>query len=383
MFQSRANGPQVHAIVIGVGDYPHLKDGTGALFNGHENMGQLSSAPVSARTFAKWLLCPQGYCDPGRPLGTLRLLLSEPGTGPATFKPPGTNTGISVARADLVSVRAELEDWQKDMMAEGDLAIFFFSGHGVVAGFEQALLLSDFGNPQAANVGAAIRFSAMRNGMRHVPPREQCYFIDACRAYSRTFADSWGGLGESIISPDPTRRFSRSPSQPVLNATLEGESAFGKQDEPSLFTSALMQALRGGGSDDRDTANTWLLDVNLINQSVEFIVRRTAERVGLGLAQIPAAEGLTSLSLGALQGDPFVPVALSCDPDHATGEAEFAFCGANIWRCGQPDPLVQYGTHEFSASFSQAGSGYGTASLSREIRPPFRSVRIQVQAGNP
>ena len=48
--------PVTHAIVIGVGDYPHLVNGTGTLTNKNGGLKQLSSPPESARTFCNWLL---------------------------------------------------------------------------------------------------------------------------------------------------------------------------------------------------------------------------------------------------------------------------------------------------------------------------------------
>jgi hypothetical protein len=48
--------PATHAIVVGVGAYPHLNGGTGVLTPDHDGMGQLSSPPVSAHMFAAWLI---------------------------------------------------------------------------------------------------------------------------------------------------------------------------------------------------------------------------------------------------------------------------------------------------------------------------------------
>ena len=49
-------GGAVHALVIGIGDYPHLIGGSGPLTPSHDGMQQLSSPPVSARAVADWLI---------------------------------------------------------------------------------------------------------------------------------------------------------------------------------------------------------------------------------------------------------------------------------------------------------------------------------------
>lgn len=68
-------GPATHAIVIGVGAYPHLIGGAGPLTNRNEGMAQLSSPPLSARALAEWLI--ESLHDPSKPLATVALLLSE------------------------------------------------------------------------------------------------------------------------------------------------------------------------------------------------------------------------------------------------------------------------------------------------------------------
>jgi hypothetical protein len=49
------DGPATHALVIGVGAYPHLIGGTGRT-KYNDGMGQLTSPPISARLFASWLM---------------------------------------------------------------------------------------------------------------------------------------------------------------------------------------------------------------------------------------------------------------------------------------------------------------------------------------
>ena len=48
--------PTLHALVIGVGDYPHLNNGTGALANDPLGLSQVTTPPVTALALADWLL---------------------------------------------------------------------------------------------------------------------------------------------------------------------------------------------------------------------------------------------------------------------------------------------------------------------------------------
>ena len=49
-------GSATHAIVIGVGTYPHLNGGTDALRRNTTAWGSFTSPPISARTIANWLI---------------------------------------------------------------------------------------------------------------------------------------------------------------------------------------------------------------------------------------------------------------------------------------------------------------------------------------
>ena len=373
--QAPIQGNAVHALVIGVGDYPHLAGGSSNdRFEGHENMGQLGGAPISARRFADWLIGPDGYHDPDRPLASVRLLLSG---GDGRYANPATGEEHAVPPATLAEVTTAIDEWSTALnVNEGDLAIFFFSGHGVMVGMEQILLLSDFGDLKARKVrGAAIRFNPFRLGMSHFAAREQCYFLDACRSYTEAFASALGAAGESFLDPAP-KFYSRFAAQPVFNATVAGEYAFGRDDEPSLFTGALLQALKGGGTDNRKSPEQWQILPSQLNDAIEFIVRRRAKREGLGRLQIPSAQELVPLSLGRIVGPPLVPVGLGCNPEEATPLGRFKFTEAAGWRAGEPDPLLRYGTHRFDVTFEDPR--FGPSSFEMEIRPPYREIEVPV-----
>lgn len=378
---SSDNGPGLHALVIGVGAYPHLIGGSGTLFAGHEGMAQLTSAPVSATTFAEWLLRPDGYHHPHVPLRSVRLLLSkknEEGAAEAGFRHPATDAVHTVPPATLHEVEQAVEAWVAELnTAEENRGLFFFSGHGVSAGLEQWLLLSDFGVAGRNPYEPAIRFSGFHFGMGSVAAREQLYFLDACRSHSDEAAATFGNAGTPLVGPNPRARFDRERQPPVFNATLKGADAFGRRGKPSFFTEALLEALKGGGSDDSDDDGRWKVETNTLNRVVQWLIGRTARRERLSLAQINSGFEMSSLYFSYLQEPPLTPVGVACDPDDATASAVFA-AGEDVrWCAADRDPLLPLGEHRFTAEF--ADGSFRRGERPRDVRPPYREVRIPVE----
>jgi len=135
--------PATHALVVGVGEYPWLIGGTeqanAALAEG---MGQLSSPPASARAITDWLL--GSHADPTAPLATIDLLLSA-ADGEQSYRPEGGDT-VAVDMAEKEALVAAIRAWRTRCDSHpGNVALFFFCGHGVGRGFDLALLARDFG----------------------------------------------------------------------------------------------------------------------------------------------------------------------------------------------------------------------------------------------
>lgn len=134
-----ADSPCTHALVIGVGKYPHLAGGEAPVAD-PDGMRQLSSPPISARTLATWLLAE--YHDPGRPLGSLALLLSE--ETPTPFVNPRTQQAHEVETATIDNILTAVTQWydRGDSHVDNRL-VFYFCGHGVSQGDDMALLAAD------------------------------------------------------------------------------------------------------------------------------------------------------------------------------------------------------------------------------------------------
>jgi hypothetical protein len=367
-------GPAVHAIVIGAGDYPHLVGGAGPLFPQGEGMGQLTSAPVSARAFADWLVTE--YHNPGRPLASVRLLLSEP--APAVWKHPVTQGEQEVPRADMASVKVAIQQgWLPDLdTSEDHLGIFYYCGHGVTAGMKEALLLSDFGGNPVDPYDAALRFDGFEFGMNRAKAREQLYIVDACRTPSPAFLNTHEFGGHALVTGQAFTGHSRGRRDPVLRSTSLGAAAFGRPGQPSLFTQALLAGLRGAGSDNADDEQVWQVGSNMLGEALQFLVKRTLELEGLTEEQIPVGPSAGKVIVSILKAPPKVPVIVTCDPHEVTQEAEFSCGDLPKWNSRNGDPFVPVGAQTFTAEV--AGPPVRRGSRAREVRPPYVRVQIPV-----
>ena len=189
-------GPGLHALVIGVGAYPYLPENAGPRLHGGRDtfgLGQLSSAATAACCFVNSLYSPPLGAVLGRPLKTCRLLLlphaDELPLVNTVLKSFGKNT---VPAGTIDDVIAACSDWRKDAEADGPdaMTVFYFSGHGVQVerGRNASMLLADFPPYEGgAAMSKALHLSNLEGFMhgsashQGATPRNQYYFIDACR----------------------------------------------------------------------------------------------------------------------------------------------------------------------------------------------------------
>ena len=378
IYRANGTGPAVHALVIGVGHYPHLIGGGGPPMTKTEGMGQLTSAPVSARMFAEWLLA--GMRNPaGRPLATLRLLVSEKPARP--FRHALLNTKAKPRPATGPEVDQAILEWRKDLDSdEGNLGVFFFSGHGVTAGLNQGLLLSDLGVNDGDPFASAIRLEGFHLGMGRTRAREQVYFIDACRSHSYGLADTYGGGGRVYVTPDPSIVHSRPRAAPIFNATLQGEKAFGVRKKPSFFTQALLDAFEGAGSDNTDDENVWLVETATLSRGVEFLVGEAGRRFGLTQAQVTPTDHASRLELHRLSGAPKVPVSPLFEPAPAPEKVGFFWPGGK-WTAGDPLPFLPYGPYPFTAR--APGPPPVSGVVQKTVRPPYSRLKFLLGGAAP
>lgn len=371
-------GSATHALVIGVGDYPHLNGGSKARAEQHDGMEQLTSPPISARLFSSWLMS-DNFHNPTKPLASVALLLSE--TAPAPFVDPRNAANkFDVALADSANVRLAITEFFKRGDENADnLLIFYFCGHGIAAGTDTALLLSDYGaNPLNALEGA-IDFRRLRIGMGRSKASEQCFFIDACRASTDTLIEAIGHAGQVVIGGGQ-RAFGLPPRRaPVFYATLNGFKAFALPGRPTIFTDALVKALSDLAADDE--MGDWRISTNRIQTAVEHVAARQA--LAIEKQQVPTADDVSNIHLNFLQNPPQALVYVKSDPPEALASASLTYQPAGgapqvappEGRNGTEWALqLPSGSYDFSVTFGAKPP----CIVPNTVRPAFRMVNVKV-----
>src|SRR5579864_3225933 len=150
---------QTHALVIGVGDYPHLPGGSQAqIAPARQSYGlqSLDSPAWSAVEFAAWLTAH--LQNRRAPLGTVDLLVSAPPGAPAQLQ------GFDVPT--MAGITTAFNAWEARCHKRADnVAVFYFCGHG----FQREVMMllpADFGNPAVGVVwNNIIDFTSTQIGL--------------------------------------------------------------------------------------------------------------------------------------------------------------------------------------------------------------------------
>jgi len=269
---AQGSNPATHAFVMGVSHYPFL-DGPEATATGAEfGMKDLSSAARSASEIAAWLLTE--YHNPDRPLADITLFLS-PSEGEEIH--PAVVTAMAGQEAPAVSadVRAGLHQFRALCRQNPDnIAFVYVVGHGIQLNKRGAvILLQDVGADGQNLLEAAVDVAGCRDAMdEDGNASHQVWFSDACRQ-----------------RPDVVRRFERLTdawrldegvgqveASPLFLAASTREAAFAQVDRTSIFTQALLWALRGqGGAIAPDaTCPDWYVPAT---QLIKVLPRRVKE----------------------------------------------------------------------------------------------------------
>ena len=369
-------GAATHAIVIGVGRYPHLPGGGAPTVAQPEGMAQLTSPPISARKVAEWLI--QNLNVPDKPLASVALLLSE--ARPAPFRNPRTGVSTAVEVATIENLKTALEDWRARGDALPDQRLLFcFCGHGIGKGSDTALLAADYGASPRDPLDAAIDFRNFLLGMSLATAAEQVYVVDACRVHSGSLLNAGGYSGRPIFRPDLAAPPNPNLKAPVFYAALAGTAVFARERKASIFTEALLHGLNGAGANDDEGQGEWWVTALGLKAALDFDLDRALKR--LGRAQIPAADNAAPMGLQFLKATPSGTAILICDPPEATRAARFSYSvGGTVTR--RPDNRLgawtlelPADTYEFRADFPRGR--WQAQPQTAWIRPVFKKVKLK------
>ena len=374
--RERAAGPTTHALVIGVGLYPHLPGGGKRTTAFHDGMQQLTSPTTSARRFAEWLI--EWLEPPGKPLATVGLLLSERPELP--FTNPNTGVDHPVALATSDNITTAIKDWKTRGDSHPDnLLLFYFCGHGIAEGTDMALLLRDYSEDDDNSLKGALDFMKLHVAMDRCHARKQIFFVDACRATSDNLRGAMGYAGQVPIQPGAREPgLTEGRRAPVYFSTLAGKEAYGRPNGLSAFTNALLAGLNGAASASAPDG-TWLVDTMLLQRAMNKFMKLEKD-AGVAEAQVPEAGNGSDFALHRLSREPEVPVFVSCLPEEALTRAVL-----RCIRAGKPplerqpvwNIVLTAGDYQFCAEFTD--SSYRGSTVERLVHPTTFTVDVSLQ----
>lgn len=367
--------PATHAIVIGVGAYSFLNGGDAdRLTDLHGGLGQLSSPPVSAREVTSWLL--DEFNNPGKPLASISLLISDQDARadythaslPRPFKPQP---------ATIEHVKKAVPGWKELGDAnEENLMLFFFCGHGVARGLDGlTLLLSDYGESSHMPMDGAVDFAALHRGMSQCAASCQCYFVDACRTVS-DIATETTASGQQIIQDKINRPWASDWNYTIFYSTLGGERAYGRVNQPSIYTEELIKGLNGAGSNNRSGDGRWWV----FTGDLSIALHRGLSLRGKKIKSPMSAQ--VHFKFHQLMSEPVVPVMVYCNGDRDTEQAEFV-CSQKGHSVSSRPPKpnkwkidIPHGTYDFVAT----ADGRKGERKEEAVMPPYRDIEIKLKA---
>jgi len=328
-----AKQPAVHVFVIGVGNYPYLEKGSKKTFRPNGGLGQLGSPVASAQVFCQWL--QQEFRPRKLELGSIEVLCSEGGT----FE-DATGKFRTVAAPTMANVRKAADMWMARGSAhEDNLLIFYFCGHGVSTGVVHSLLLEDFGkHKNDPFTTGAIDANAFMDGIRGAAANSQLFLLDACRKVSHTEFNNYGNVrGAPIISAVANTRLGV-VEQAALWATSLGQLAYGVPNQPSVFMSAMLHAMQGGGALQDSDDGKWVIQPDVLKRAIDHIVQRQPEFAHSEL-QFASLERMSKgIAVHMLDGEPSVPVKVNCIPTSRNIHTEFQCSSGAKRKSGTPTP---------------------------------------------
>lgn len=265
-------GPGMHALILGVGKYPHLIEGDGDLADKPLGLGQLTSPPLSAAHFIDWCLgrlpgSPGGYINAAAPPASVEVLVSAP-------TPLQVNNGqglVTVQAATLANVQAAFRAWLLRLKQDdNNIGVFYFCGHGIAVP-DQYLLLEDFGADSDQPWDRAFDLTNTIRAVEREVKGTAYFFIDACREISLEVATTLGANPRAlkvVVLRSPVLLRSSS----LIFATGEGKLAFAPKDTISRFTQALVTALSGYAGIKEPGAATWGVDGEILAPAVRKLL---------------------------------------------------------------------------------------------------------------
>lgn len=274
--------PGLHAILIGVSEYDVPRP------DAPPRPFLATSLDGPARTVAAleaWLRSHSAELSV--PVKTLRVLASPSAQERAMG---GTLANCQPATCNLVveALRAWCIDASKD---PEDVALFYFSGHGIQRSrTDTVMLLQDF-NQSFTLLGNSISLDNIYGGMgstRGLPAlaRTQWFFADCCRSAVEALRGYELAATAEVFSPEANLADDR--QAPIFLAANSGRESFTLEGQCTTFGADLLTCLNGAGADQKRVNGqppSWVVTAYSLADSMARLAGEYNARIGQVIAE--------------------------------------------------------------------------------------------------
>jgi hypothetical protein len=367
---------QTHALVIGVGEYLHLPQGSkfgDAPARNSFGLAQLKSPPVSAKAFADWL--PKLH-NPRAPIGTVELLLS-----PASYFSDSAGNQLPVDLPTMANVLKAFGEWSDRSDANShNTAIFYYCGHGLEED-STILLPCDFGDPAHKNIALNMidLDLTVSCNLRESKARTQLYLIDACREISFELQKLSSHPLPLISTIKDAQQWRDSI---VIKATNRGMQTHATPGAISFFTSALLDCLQKMGARAKN-AGRWEVTTN----SLGLAMRHRLQRLKVSgnessMCEVSGGSNFETV-IHSFAGPAHVMSAIDCAPNSAIVDARFAVRkGDTIFGSRDVPSTTPYEIDipagEYDVAVQFAVPRYADKVCAQIMHPPFTPCTLEV-----
>ncbi|MGL5396613.1 hypothetical protein [Aeromonas veronii] len=366
-----SEGPGTHVFIIGVGDYPHFKDGSGKQSVNHRGMGQITSPPVSAMEMLRWV--DSTLNNPDAPLKSIEVLVSQ--VGQAQYADSDGLTQL-IDPATWDNYEASVLAWkQRADSCPDNIAIFYFCGHGMGDGVNTHLLMADAGK-SAKLLRHAAHVGALRLAMGDCAALKQLYLIDACRTVDLAVVMDPHDPSQSGL-PEPNILQVFRGENPVLFSARLGEQAFGAPGQVSIFTRALLDGLNRCAVFQPHGRN-WAVSPHHLQRAIAALMDDFS-----GTTHCPA-DGISGMGfqIHVLTVAPEVVVHVRLNNQAANESAEISCtsAGDRVIRLDFSHPwrtFVPHGQCSVEANFDPTVP-FTAAPIEIFMIPPFQNITLEV-----
>lgn len=271
---------KLHALIIGVGDYPHMSGGGGNPAVANFGLQQLTTTPITARAISRWLL--KNRPQLATTLGSVEVLMSPAQT---INDDRGNPTVIELAKMSEIET-AFKKWWSRCNRRPDNVAMFYFAGHGLSTA-SHYLLPSDFGDPANPDLWRnCLDFTSMRIGMRANAADTQLFFVDACRETPIDALAQRNPSGDGLCS---SGIFDDVDTSAAYFSAVDGKLAYGPDDDKTFFAQALIESLDGTGANNN--GGVWTVDTFSLSNSIGKVLEMIKEATGHPLKCNPDVSG--------------------------------------------------------------------------------------------